>query len=235
MKRAIQSTAFFLVGVLLVLSSSTHAKPGRPKLKLSPSVFDFGYIPQGFKVANRYWLANVGADTLLVSAVKPQCGCTTAPLKKNRIAPGDSVPLDLVFDSKNITGVINKKVTIFSNDSARDSTEIFFTARVQDPDSTLLVEPRFAAFPSIDKRKESITLTNNTESEYRVRLAAPPPEFIKCELSGDRLLPGSSISVILTRGKGAPVGVYETSITLWFDGPIPHPISIPIKGTGYIE
>ena len=219
----------------LVFSPSASAKSGRPKLKLTPTAFDFGYMPQGFKVTNRYWVANTGTDTLLVSEVKPLCGCTTAPLKKNRIAPGDSVSLDVVFDSKNITGGVNKKVTIFTNDLTQNPAEISFTVRVQDRDSIMTVKPRFATFLAIDKRKDSIALTNNTLSEYKVRLAAPPPEFIKCEFSSDRVLPGGSISLTLTRGKGAPVGEYETSITLWLDGPLPYPLSIPIKGVGYIE
>jgi hypothetical protein len=235
MNHTLRSSILFIAAAALAISQSAAARPGRAKLRLTPVVFDFGYMPQGFKVTSRYWMANAGADTLIVSAVKPQCGCTAVPLKRNRVAPGDSVSLDLVFDSKNMNGLVNKKVTILSNDATRDSADIFFTARVQDIDSTLSVVPRFATFVSIDKRKESITLTNRSRSECRVRLAAPPPEFITCEFSSDHLLPGGSVSVILARGKGAPVGEFETSITLWIDGPIPYPVSIPIKGLGYVE
>jgi hypothetical protein len=218
-----------------LLPLPVDAAPGRAKLKLTPGIFDFGYIPQGFKVTARYWLANTGKDTLLISTVKPQCGCTTAPLKRDRISPADSVPLDVVFDSKNITGVINKKVTIVSNDATRDSAEIFFTGRVESKDSVITVEPRFATFIEIDKRKEIIKLSNNSPVDYRVQLAAPPPDFIKCELSSNHLSQHGSMLVTLTRSKGSPVGEYETSITLLLDAPVPHPISIPIKGLGYIE
>ena len=170
--------------------------------------------------------------------MKPQCGCTTAPLKKDRIPPADSVSLDVVFDSKNITGVVNKKVTIVSNPPRRaigDSAEIFFTGRVESKDLVITVEPRFATFIEIDKRKEIIKLSNNSPVDYSVQLAAPPPDFIKCELSSNRLPQRGSMLVTLTRGKGSPVGEYETSITLLLDAPVPHPISIPIKGLGYIE
>jgi hypothetical protein len=235
MKRSLWLTLPLLAFATLAPSHHVQAKPGRPRLKLIPSIFDFGFMPTGVKVSTRFWLGNSGSDTLRIAEVKPMCGCTTAPLKKNLVAPGDSVPLDVVFDSKNITGVVNKKVTINSNDSTHGPTEIFFTARVQDQDTTMTVRPKGAAFPTIDKISDTIALTNDTKAECRIRLATAPPDFIKCLLSSDRMLPGASVSIILTRGKGAPVGEYETSITLWIDGPFPHAISIPIKGIGYLE
>ncbi len=235
MRHLVKTAALCTLTLVLVSAGNTAPRPGRAKLRLSPEMFDFGYIPQGLKVANRYWLANDGLDTLVVATVKPQCGCTTAPLTRDRVAPKDSVPLDVLFDSKNINGVVNKKVTVVSNSSTGDSISLYFTGRVDDKDSIVNLQPRVALFTEIDKLKEIIKLTNLSHGEFKVRLAAPPPGYFTCELSNTTLAAGGSLDVTLTRGKGTPVGQYETSITLLLDAPVPHPVSIPIKGLGYME
>lgn len=235
MRRSIPFGTLLILTLVLSAAGQVSAKAGRAKLRIAPDMFDFGYIPPGFKVTNKYWLVNDGADTLVVAAVKPQCGCTAAPLTKDRVSPKDSVPLDVVFDTKNITGVINKKVTVVSNSSTGDSTVLYFTGRIEATDTILAIEPRAALFTEIDKRKEIIKLRNISRGEFRVRLAAPPPGFIECSLSADLLPPGGSMTVTLTRGKGTPVGEYVASVTLVCDAPIPLSVSIPIKGLGYVE
>lgn len=229
--------AIALLGLLVYVTAEATVKPGRgkPKIHLSPEVFDFGYMPPNAKVTYRYWLANIGSDTLVVTDVKPQCGCTTVPLPGNRIGPSDSVALDLVLDAKNIIGVINKSVTIYSNDSTQNPTVIYFTARVQSPDSTVAVSPPSALLETIDKSAEVITLTNHTQGPYRVQVKSPPSPYIAYEMSSDVAEPGAAITITLRRTKQTPVGPFLTSLTLMLDGSYPHPVTIPIRGIGYVE
>jgi methionine aminopeptidase len=47
--------------------------------------------------------------------VNPSCGCTVAKWDKKPIAPGKSVSIDVVFDSKGKIGLQHKTIVVESN------------------------------------------------------------------------------------------------------------------------
>jgi hypothetical protein len=231
-------TIFNIASLLLVVAASLClplAGAAAPIISTTPATFDFGYVPEGQTVFHRYWLANQGDDTLVVEMVKPQCGCTTVPLPKDRLAPADSVPLDLSFDSKNIKGRVNKAVRIWSNDSTQYPAIIYFSANVSDSAQLIVATPPIASLVSIDNPLQVIELSNASKNSYRVWLAAPLPPFLNCEFSNDSLPPGGTITLTLTTGEGVPLGDYRASLTVQCDGDVPFPMTIPIKGVGYFQ
>ncbi|MFQ5607434.1 MAG: DUF1573 domain-containing protein [Candidatus Zixiibacteriota bacterium] len=78
------------------------------KLLMTDTVFNFGLAPQDARLSRIFWLKSVGDDTLEIFKVIPGCGCTRAPLEKNRIAPGDSARLEIIFNSGKYTGRVVK-------------------------------------------------------------------------------------------------------------------------------
>jgi len=206
-----------------------------PKIRTIPETFDFGYVPEGESVSHRYWLSNDGDDTLRIELVKPQCGCTTVPLPTDRLAPSDSIPLDLSFDSKNIRGRVNKAVRVWSNDSTLYPAVIYFTADVADSAQTIIANPPVASLTTIDNPHQVIELSNLTHSAYRVGLATAPPPFLNCEFAHDSVAAGQTLTLTITPGPGAPLGEYRTSITLQCEGELSFPLTIPIRGIGYMQ
>lgn len=206
-----------------------------PKIATNPESFDFGYLPEGQIVACQYWLVNRGDDTLVIEMVKPQCGCTTVPLPTDRLAPSDSVLLHLSFDSKNMKGRINKAVRIWSNDSTLNPATLYFTGAVADSSQTMIADPPFASLVAIDNPHQIIELTNTSQRPYKVGLAAPAPPFITCEFSSDSVAAGGRVTLKIVPGQGTPLGEYKTSITLQCEGSLSFPLTIPIKGVGYMQ
>ena len=211
------------------------AGAAKPLIRTTPEFFDFGHVPEGQRVFYRYWLANDGDDTLIVASVKPQCGCTTVPLPSDRLAPSDSVPLDLSFDTKNLKGMVNKAVRIWSNDSTKVPATIYFKASVNDPERSIEVTPAAASLTSIDKPEQVIELSNRSNVGYAVGFESPVPAFLNCQFSSDMLAPKGTITMRLTVGKGVPLGEYATSVTLRLEGDVPYMLTIPIRGVGYME
>ena len=226
------------IGVVLVLGvcllATTRAQAGSPKLRMAPESFDFGTVPEGHKVHHEYWLANDGSDTLVVSKVKPMCGCTAVPLSTARIAPGDSVSLALSFNTARMKGTVNKLVRIYSNDSTQSPAKIYFTAKVANYPGVLGITPAIADLQQIDKKQEVIELKNLADSPYEVRIVSSPPH-VECALSSEEILPGQTATLTLKTGKDTPIGPYESSVTLWFDGSGAFPLTIPIRGVAYYE
>jgi hypothetical protein len=226
----------FTVGALLgVCTSAGPAYASGPKIRTEPGIFDFGYLPEGYKVFHRYWLINDGEDTLNIIEIKPQCGCTTVPLPSDRIAPADSVPLDLSFDSKNIKGVANKLVRIWSNDTTLYPAIIYFTARVAQEAPSVEIAPPAIHLESIDKLKEMIRLENNSDTPCAIDVISPLPDYLSLKIPSDTIPPRSNVELTVAVGDDAPLGRYEASMTLMLTGPNTHAVTIPVRGIGFMR
>jgi hypothetical protein len=59
---------------------------------------------------------NKGDAPIHIKAVKPSCGCTTAALAKNDVAPGEKGAITATFNIGDRTGVQVKTVTVETDD-----------------------------------------------------------------------------------------------------------------------
>lgn len=76
---------------------------------------NFGDIKQGEKVEHVFEVTNTGANPLVISSVKPGCGCTVPDYTKEPILPGKKGKITLHFDSTNFEGAVNKAADVFLN------------------------------------------------------------------------------------------------------------------------
>ena len=81
----------------------------------SESDFKFGKIKKGDKVEHVYEVTNTGTNPLVISEVKPACGCTVPDYTKDPILPGQKGKITLKFDSSSFDGLVNKQVEVFAN------------------------------------------------------------------------------------------------------------------------
>ncbi|WP_292008355.1 DUF1573 domain-containing protein [Chryseobacterium sp.] len=99
-------------------------------LALSESNFDFGNIKKGDKVEHVYEVTNTGTNPLIISEVKPGCGCTAPDFTKDPILPGKTGKITLHFDSTNFDGNVQKYADVYANvDKA--PVKLTFTANIQ--------------------------------------------------------------------------------------------------------
>ncbi|UKB83497.1 DUF1573 domain-containing protein [Chryseobacterium sp. MEBOG06] len=99
-------------------------------LALSESNFDFGKIKKGDKVEHVYEVTNTGKNPLIISEVKPGCGCTAPDFTKEPIMPGKKGKITLHFDSSNFDGNVQKYADVFAN-VEKAPIKLTFTANIQ--------------------------------------------------------------------------------------------------------
>lgn len=99
-------------------------------IALSESNFDFGKIKKGDKVEHVYEITNTGNNPLVISEVKPGCGCTAPDFTKEPIMPGKKGKITLHFDSTNFDGNVNKYADVFAN-VEKAPIKLTFTANIQ--------------------------------------------------------------------------------------------------------
>lgn len=97
---------------------------------LSESNFDFGKIKKGEKVQHVYEITNTGSNPLVISEVKPGCGCTAPDFTKEPIMPGKKGKITLHFDSTNFDGNVSKFADVFAN-VEKMPIKLTFTANIQ--------------------------------------------------------------------------------------------------------
>lgn len=96
---------------------ASEVKPVGPltSLALSESTFAFGKIKKGSKVDHVYEVTNTGKNPLVISQVKPGCGCTAPDYTRTPILPGQKGKITLSFDSSNFDGLVSKQAEVFAN------------------------------------------------------------------------------------------------------------------------
>ena len=85
------------------------------KLYFPESSFDFGLIQQNDSVVHEFSFYNKGNAILFITNVSSSCGCTIPKIYKDKLQPGDSSKLKVVFNSKDKIDYQEKKITIFAN------------------------------------------------------------------------------------------------------------------------
>lgn len=225
------------LAVCFIISGTVTAQ-AQPEISFPNSPWAFGELLQKEKVFHHFEILNSGSDTLFISRVKPSCGCTSAPLTRDVIGPGESIWLAITFNSKKFSGDISKKVTVFSNDPNNPQSTINFSATVQTNRTRIAVvdEPIDLGSLVPNKRDQStISLTNIGTEPYRLRLAAWPDGWMETSWKEKVIDPGDTLRLAIGTSSVPPLGKFETSITFEVEGREKTRMSLPLTGVGLVE
>lgn len=181
------------LALLTVLSGFAVAQEQTgPRLKCSTEIFDFGYVPQGATVSHTYWLRNSGTETVVIKQIKPNCGCTQVPPTDSTIAAGDSLPVEILFGSRNITGKVEKFTRIVSNAEGRVPALTFRSMVFKDGElaAPLLATPALVIVG--DATVAKVTLRNVSKTPLTAVVVDSPAGFIRLSVNDLTLAPNET-------------------------------------------
>lgn len=99
----------------------------QPKIEFENKTHDFGSIrEEGGKVTARFVFKNVGTEDLVLTNVKPGCGCTAANYTREAVAPGQTGFIDATYDPWNRPGNFNKNIKVSTNEPDQATPYIIF-------------------------------------------------------------------------------------------------------------
>jgi hypothetical protein len=210
------------------------AQRNRGTLQLTQESFDFGHVAQNTRVTHSYVLKNTGTDTLFINKVHATCGCTSAPLTKDKLAPGERVPIDVTFSSGKMSGHVRKTVTIYSSDGKQPQTSLDFTATVGALPNVVTYEPGggidLSRFASGASAQGKVALTNLGTGGANLKVVSTAPAFLEASFSVARIEPRQMADLIVKTKQGAPVGRFAGSVTVMLEGGANARLSIPVTG-----
>jgi len=112
----------FAQGGINLQTGTPDDKPKTAKFEwLSKTDYDFGKIPQDVPATVTYEFVNTGEVPLIISNVKPSCGCTTPEYSKDPIQPKQKGFIKATYNAHN-AGSFIKTVTVTANTEEQNTT-----------------------------------------------------------------------------------------------------------------
>jgi len=176
----------------------------QPKCVVEEMTFNAGDIAKGTTIDHDFVVKNTGKADLMITSVKPSCGCT-APDWTKLVAPGGTGRISLKIDTARFKGPIQKTATVTTNDPENANFRLTVSANITTyVDVTPSDIVTFRHFRGEEKREE-LTIKSNE---------AAPFEIKDVQMSGE-----SAASIKHEVKKGA--GPNEYALTLWVDPKAP--------------
>ncbi len=196
------------------------------------TIQDWGKVkPIDHPLNARIPIKNIGTDTLYITNVQPTCGCTTAPLEKNKLAPGEETVIFVTLSIRNYEGKITKTINVNSNDKKNSLVILELQADIV---REVFVSPgNFVSFIDAEVGKnvlQTLSIDNKSDRNVKLKIAEITPPGLKLNLKDGQ---------IIQKGKSFPLeinynptksGVIKGKITIITDHPDYPEIPIFIYG-----
>ena len=112
--------ATICIALVAFVCTAALAQPNsKAEFKFDKETHDFGKIPQGKPVTHVFTFENVGTEPIIISEVKPSCGCSVAEFTKTPVKPGEKGKISVTYNAaakhpftKNFTVRSNTKTPV---------------------------------------------------------------------------------------------------------------------------
>ncbi len=160
--------AFSRLGMAQTTPAATSSPEAKPKIKLDHLVHDFKEVNPASDLEAVFNITNTGNAPLDIIDIKASCGCTIPSIGKRLLAPGETTVLKVRLKPPNIAGLVDKKVTIKTNDPVIPSVMLSLLANVV---LELSIEPQFLRFENVlrsDQPTRDILLVPRDAEKFKV-------------------------------------------------------------------
>ena len=200
-----------ILALLIILPSLLVAQP---KLQIiGGDTYNWGKVKyNGKPLTATISLKNAGNQPLKISQVKPGCGCTTAPLDKSYLKPGEKANISVSLNTGKSSGDLVKGITIYSNDPNIPMKALTLRAFIMKPLQILPNE--YIAFPDIKNggTSESKSLIKNVSNKPITISNFLTSEGVTINLSKNVVIPAGDAIELKAKAKPKSKGYWNGSI-----------------------
>lgn len=214
----------------LVVAATAFAAP---ELSVTEPTYNFGTITQGKRVQHNFVIRNSGDAPLQIKEVNVACGCTAAKPSASTIAPGKSAEIQVVFDSTNFTGKVQKSVALVSNAGRAPNYVFNMEGTILEP---LQYSPRQLNLGLVKAgagKQIAVTITNRESGSVKivgVTLTSNTLQ-VRSTIRKSDLKPGESGSIDLAFTPRADAKIMSGYLHINTDSAHKREITIPVYAT----
>jgi hypothetical protein len=210
----------FSIRILAFLCSAALWAQNAPKMLIEDVVHDFGVVVKGEVVDWAFTVRNTGTADLVITDVRPSCGCTVVQWDKV-IKAGATGKIPTKLETKDFKGPISKLITVVSNDPEMPQARIFVKATISAVVDLLTDSNfRFNKLKQETTKVPRILVTEEDGFEFKVVKTETSKPWIKLETAAltqeqrQPKYPNAQYEVIAVIGPDAPVGMVNESGTI---------------------
>ena len=199
---------------------------GAPNIEVDEPSYDFGEVETGETIEHTFTVKNSGDAELVISRVKPSCGCTVANISSKNLAPGETAEITASLNLKGRKGRQRKSIRVDSNDPDAPQTVLFIEGTAV---SDITIKPERVLFNQIDGTvpvSETIEITAAKEDgSFNVTEVTSTSEDFTTEL--ETVEAGKSYKLTVTTKAPLDKPMARATIQVRTDNPKQPVISIP--------
>lgn len=204
---------YFFAILVFLFSINLFAQP---KLEIiGGDTYDWGKSKSTqIKLQTTIVLKNIGNKPLKIYSVNATCGCTTAPISKNEINPGDTAGIDVTLSISTYSGDVKKNIELKTNDPENPNKIIWLKTHVIKPVSLF---PQYMNFANMVIGKETLTkvvITNSTDEPIKIKSVYTYPDGLKINLKEGGIIPPNSDFVLEAKITPQITGRFQANVKL---------------------
>jgi len=206
-----KTRVLIITSLLMVISVMTFAQK-KSTIQFQSKVYDFGNIREADGPAKGvFTFTNIGNDTLLVTAVRPSCGCTASDYTKTPILPGGEGKIEATYNAAGRPGPFNKAITVTTNDPDNASIQLTIKGEVTPKSKSkadeypnkignLYFKTNHLAFQDLKEsevKTDTFKLYNNGTTPLTLKFNEIPA-FLKMTITDPVIKPDMESTIIVT-------------------------------------
>jgi hypothetical protein len=219
-----QTTAPQPTGTHIINNQAESVKPvvtpDSPKLEfignITNDTYDWGTVtPKDSPLHTSVVLKNTGKSKLIITEVKPGCGCTNAPLSKDTLAPSDTASLAITLNVGGNSGRITKQIAISSNDPASPKKYLYLAANIIHP--IQLSPSQYFTFNNLfinTKDTATLSIKNNTQQDITFSDFVVTPATASVSVTKPFTLKPTEEKQVTAIVLGEKIGSYQMSYSM---------------------
>ncbi len=199
---------------ILLAFASIFVTMAQPKIEIvGGDTYDWGDVKGENKLNAKVKIRNAGTELLKIYEVKPTCGCTTAPLDKNELKPGEIATLDITLSVAGRQNQVTKTIRIKSNDPNAAEKILWLKCNVI---RNLSIPTRYLSFKDMTvgyEKEEKIPITNTSKQNITLSDFTVDNPDLKINLQGKVVLKPGETKYLIGIAKPNESGNFRAVVT----------------------
>ena len=206
---------FLLACAALFMVATTFAF-AQPKLIIQGGdTHDWGKVkPKDDPLKATVKIVNEGNEMLKITDVRPGCGCTTAPLDKKELNPGETASMDITLKLGAASGLLTKSITITSNDPNNGTKVLYLKADVVRPIQILPTQYLSFGELTVGAKGEAKLVIRNTSTQDIILSDFESLSGITINLTKPTTIPGGGEVELVAKVTPKEKGYFNGSVKM---------------------
>jgi hypothetical protein len=220
--------AYAVLGVLTFAGAATAG----PADLFPEKVKDFGTAPRGPVLVHYFRFTNTTKETLTLGQPRVSCGCTSASVSTNSVAPGESAAVIAYMDTRRFQYAnVTKAVTVYVPFLGPTREEVSLKVQAICRDD-LMMSPDTIAFGNVTKgkgAKASTKVTFTSDANWEIKKSTSNGGYVDVEHKLESRN-GNTVTyeITATLDKDCPAGNWTADIDLTTSNKAVEKLRIPV-------